>query len=279
MDEASSLDSVEPLADLVGREVDTPDEEAVGDLMFEPSDDIFLESAGGGEFQMPDASQELSGSSAHGQRSPFEEDAVVTPNAAWDAAPVEPAPPPPREDEEAPAPFLHEPLQAEFSSPRYGMEPPAPTPPAPTSSTPEPPSPAPPTAQAASTASAAPPKRAYGAEATGGRSVAQLFKGMLLARPPAQASAAPVRQTPAPGSPGAPTRPPTDARSHSSVFGEEGSETPPAVPAPGQGAGSVSFDDFFSSSSASPASRTPRAPDPKTDDLDQFHAWLQNLKR
>ena len=25
--------------------------------------------------------------------------------------------------------------------------------------------------------------------------------------------------------------------------------------------------------------RTPRAPDPKSDDLDQFHAWLQNLKR
>jgi hypothetical protein len=41
----------------------------------------------------------------------------------------------------------------------------------------------------------------------------------------------------------------------------------------------VSIDDFFSSSSTSPASRPPRAPDPKKDDLDQFHAWLQNLKR
>jgi hypothetical protein len=62
------------------------------------------------------------------------------------------------------------------------------------------------------------------------------------------------------------------------VFGEEAAETPPAVPASNQ-AGSVSFDDFFGAPSASPASRTPRAPDPKNDDLDQFHAWLQNLKR
>jgi hypothetical protein len=113
---------------------------------------------------------------------------------------------------------------------------------------------------------------------TGGRSVAHLFKGILSARPPSQAPAAPVRQAPAPGSAGAPTRPAADALSLSSVFGEEASETPPAVPASGQGPGSVSFDDFFTSPSASPA-RTPRAPDPKNDDLDQFHAWLQNLKR
>jgi hypothetical protein len=117
---------------------------------------------------------------------------------------------------------------------------------------------------------------------TGGRSVAHLFKGILSARPPSQASAAPVRQAPAAGSAGgagAPTRPAADALSLSSVFGEEASETPPAVPASNQGAGSVSFDDFFTSPSAAPAARTPRAPDPKNDDLDQFHAWLQNLKR
>jgi hypothetical protein len=63
------------------------------------------------------------------------------------------------------------------------------------------------------------------------------------------------------------------------VFGEETSETPPAVPAQNPGSGSVSFDDFFGSSSPSPSGRTPRSPDPKNDDLDQFHAWLQNLKR
>ena len=126
---------------------------------------------------------------------------------------------------------------------------------------------------------AAPPKRSYAVGETGGLSVAHLFKGILSARPPAQASAAPVRPAPASGNAGAPTRPAAEALSLSSVFGEEGSETPPAVPAANQGGGSVSFDDFFSSPSGSPASRTPRTPDPKTDDLDQFHAWLQNLKR
>jgi hypothetical protein len=115
--------------------------------------------------------------------------------------------------------------------------------------------------------------------ATGGRSVNQLFKGILAARPPIQASPAQVRQAPPAGTAGAPTRPAADALSLSSVFGEETSETPPAVPAPSSGAGSVTFDDFFGSPSATPAARTPRAPDPKNDDLDQFHAWLQNLKR
>ncbi len=204
---------------------------------------------------------------------------MVTPNAAWDAAPIEPAPPPPREEEAAPAPFLHEPLQAEFSSPRYGMEPPAPTPPAPTSSTPEPPSPAPPTAQAASAASAAPPKRAYGAEATGGRSVAQLFKGMLLARPPAQASAAPVRQTPAHGSPGAPTRPASRRALTQLGLRRGGIRNAARRSRPGPGAGSVSFDDFFELFERLTRLPDSASPDPKTDDLDQFHAWLQNLKR
>jgi hypothetical protein len=258
----SPVDPVEPLDGLVGREIDTPDEEAVGDLatgdlMFETSEDILLESAGGSEFQMPDASQELFGSDARGARGPFEEDALVQ----------EPA----RSQPDVPP-------QAESPSAWYGMEPSAAQQP-----TPEPTALEAPEAAAFEAAapepSAAPPKRAYGAGETGGRSVVQLFKGMLSARPPAQAFAAPVRQTPVPGSPGAPTRPASDALSLSSVFGEEGSETPPAVPASGQGAGSVSFDDFFSPSSASPASRTPRAPEPRNDDLDQFHAWLQNLKR
>jgi hypothetical protein len=51
------------------------------------------------------------------------------------------------------------------------------------------------------------------------------------------------------------------------------------VPAPNAGSGAVSFDDFFGSPSGSAASRTPRAADSKNDDLDQFHTWLQNLKR
>jgi hypothetical protein len=41
----------------------------------------------------------------------------------------------------------------------------------------------------------------------------------------------------------------------------------------------VSYDDFFGAPGASTAPRPPRGPDAKGDDLDQFHVWLQNLKR
>jgi hypothetical protein len=66
------------------------------------------------------------------------------------------------------------------------------------------------------------------------------------------------------------------------VFGEESTPSLPAVPA-GGGAGAapggVSYDEFFGAPGGSTAPRTSRGPDPKSDDLDQFHAWLQNLKR
>ncbi len=94
-----------------------------------------------------------------------------------------------------------------------------------------------------------------------------------------QAPAPAVRQAHPGSGAGAPTRPAADTLSLSSVFGDEGSDTPPAVPASGAVAGAVSFDDFFGSSPAAPSTRAPRASDPKSDDLDQFHAWLQNLKR
>jgi hypothetical protein len=123
------------------------------------------------------------------------------------------------------------------------------------------------------------PQRAYAADATGGRPVAQFLKDILSSRPPAQSAPPPVRQTPVSSSGGAPTRPAADALSLSSVFGEEEApSTPPAVPTPGSGSG-VSFDDFFGAPGAAPTQRGTRAPDPKNDDLDQFHAWLQNLKR
>ncbi len=54
----------------------------------------------------------------------------------------------------------------------------------------------------------------------------------------------------------------------------------PAVPAAGATEGSgVSFDEFFTPPGSNNSPRTSRAPDGKNDDLDQFHAWLQNLKR
>jgi hypothetical protein len=136
------------------------------------------------------------------------------------------------------------------------------------------------------TRTAVPPaaRRQYTASETGGQSVADFFRALLGARPPAMASAAPAARPSTPQAPaevaGAPTRPAADALSLSSVFGEEPAPLPPAVPAAGaaQSAG-VSFDEFYSSPGQSAAAHKSRSPDPKNDDLDQFHAWLQNLKR
>jgi tetratricopeptide (TPR) repeat protein len=283
-------DAVEPLEGLVGHEAEAP-RESLDDFRVETAEDIVLESAGGSEFQVPDASQELFAHGARAERAPFEEDAPAAPRAAWDAAPADETESAAAESKSEKRP--DEPPRAEaYSAPDSTAAEPAATEREPLVY--EPPAPEPITAPASAPVDyrslrrdegrqeaqppAASPKRSYSAGETGGRSVANLFKGILSARPPSQAPAAPVRQSPA-GSAGAPTRPAADALSLSSVFGEEASETPPAVPASSQGAGSVSFDDFFTSPSASPAARTPRAPDPKNDDLDQFHAWLQNLKR
>jgi hypothetical protein len=317
--------------------VDTPDEDGSeftiepgfrGDFSVETSEDIVLESAGGSEFQMPDASQELYGGGAKGERAPFEEDAPLPATEAEptrgesDArpaesepagfqarepegtvpelpepepyaqklhefetsppAPYEPLPPglePSKPDEPSVyQPMPHDSAPAEPVAESPALEPPAPEVLASEQVAPELPTAAPEVEAPAPPPVAPQPKRAYGVNDTGGRSVAQLFQGILAARPPVQAAAPPVRQTPQAGS-GAPTRPAADALSLSSVFGDETSETPPAVPAQNPGSGSVSFDDFFGSSSPSPSARTSRSPDPKNDDLDQFHAWLQNLKR
>src|SRR5439155_1995495 len=128
------------------------------------------------------------------------------------------------------------------------------------------------------------PRHTYLARETQGQSVAEFFRAMLAARPPAVASA-PAAATPAPAqstpeATGAPTRPATEALSLSSVFGEEGTPSPPAVPAPGAPAGSgVSYDEFFGGQTPTGSQRSGRSSDAKSDDLDQFHAWLQNLKR
>lgn len=135
-------------------------------------------------------------------------------------------------------------------------------------------------------ASETPRAPAYSVEVTRGESVQVFLRGVLASRPPAAAGAASVhaessRPRGSADPDGAPTRPAHDSLSLSSVFGEESTPTPPAVPA-GGGAGSqggVSYDEFFGASGASPTTRPARASDSKSDDLDQFHAWLQNLKR
>jgi tetratricopeptide (TPR) repeat protein len=109
------------------------------------------------------------------------------------------------------------------------------------------------------------PARVYSARETNGQSIATFFQALLIARPAADLGPAPSAQS-------GTTRPGEDTHGLSSK-----GET--AVPSgPGQGKdGLVSFDDFFGSAAAenSPAS----GGEPGKDDLDQFHSWLQNLKR
>ncbi len=77
----------------------------------------------------------------------------------------------------------------------------------------------------------------------------------------------------------APTRPASDHLSLSAVFGEEGSPVPPASPgATVPGDDGISFDAFFGGEQTGGAPRA-RTASREDDDLDQFHAWLQNLKR
>ena len=119
----------------------------------------------------------------------------------------------------------------------------------------------------------------YAAADTGGRSVGDTLRDMLAQRLPARPAAPPVRQAPSPDNEGAPTRPAAEALSLSSVFGDETTAAPPAVPAVPTERERVSYDDFYGSPSPTQAPRTPRAAEPKSDDLDEFHNWLQNLKR
>jgi hypothetical protein len=149
------------------------------------------------------------------------------------------------------------------------------------------PAPEPVVASAPEPPAAAMPTPSYSVQQTHGQSVQAFLRGVLGARPPAQ-QAAPAARAETPraaadaSASGAPTRPAHDSLSLSSVFGEESTPTPPAVPAAGPasapGQAGVSYDEFFGAAGGSPA-RPSRAPDSKSDDLDQFHAWLQNLKR
>lgn len=140
---------------------------------------------------------------------------------------------------------------------------------------------------------APPPRPAYAARDTGGQSVASFFQSLLQTRPddvaPRWPAQAPAGQPEAGPDDSSATRPAGEPLSLGSVFGEE---PPPVAPAVGRQSGETpapgtatpgSFDDFFGSP---PKSGGPPSP-PTTgrmharggDDLDQFHAWLQGLKR
>jgi hypothetical protein len=146
-----------------------------------------------------------------------------------------------------------------------------------------------------------PVRRAFAARETGGQSVAAFVQSVLAARP------APVAGTrwsqssggasdgglaegrgtqgaaDASSDSGAPTRPAGDPLSLGSVFGEEPPAASPAMPenAPKQAPG-VSFDEFFGgprSPDSVPTRQNPAPGGKRDDDLDQFHNWLQGLKR
>jgi hypothetical protein len=144
-----------------------------------------------------------------------------------------------------------------------------------------------------------PARRAHAASETGGQSVAAFLQTILAARPapvaaprwtppggtgaPASANAA-AAAAPSPRDvEGAPTRPAGDPLSLGSVFGEEPPAASPAMPAEGasKGAPGVSFDEFFGAPrpGTAPAQRAPAPKAKGDDDLDQFHTWLQSLKR
>jgi hypothetical protein len=117
---------------------------------------------------------------------------------------------------------------------------------------------------AVETRKATPKAAAYTARDTKGQSVAAFFRTMLAARPPESDS---------------PARPVQEGLSLNSVIGQE---RPAAPPAGGEGSqakseGVVSFDDFFGSKSEGAGGE--KGGEPGKDDLDQFHSWLQNLKR
>ena len=352
---------IEPMSDLVGRDVDFA-EPPSGDFRVETSEDIVLESSGGNEFQMPDASQELF--SRAPDSSPFG-DIVSPPAPVSGPQPVQEAEPepepaavggddssvldfapvlieaagmvPPREDDEAEPDTLDRPEPVAEAEPMAELEPVAELEPEPAIALePDPVErPAaiePLTASVTPTSAYAPPEPEpvvtetmaevllqqghaaealgvyrelahrsgdprlqqrvadlesaqpaslvvrYSAKDTGGRSVADSLRAMLGASLPSRPAAPPVRQAqPESSGDAAPTRPAAEALSLSSVFGEETPAAPPAVPsAPAE---RVSFDDFYGSSSPTQTPRGPRAAEPKSDDLDEFHTWLQNLKR
>jgi tetratricopeptide (TPR) repeat protein len=303
---ATRDEEIEPLPGLVGRDVDQVDE---GEWAVETSEDIVLRSEGGGEFQVPDASQELFSGKHMPEPSPFGESRPVEtpPEPVEEPAPqafesaAEPVPDlvvqaePHTVVTETMAEVLHQQGHAEDAlrvyreleergadervrrriaelegtgEPARREEPVQREEPAKREEPVEPPAPA---------------RQRFAASDTSGESVAAFFGKLLAARlpggqePPAPSPAAPPEAEADAG--GAPTRPAADALSLSSVFGEESATVPPAVPAQGSPAGGVSFDEFYSSSSSAGGARNPRSPEGKNDDLDQFHAWLQNLKR
>jgi tetratricopeptide (TPR) repeat protein len=109
------------------------------------------------------------------------------------------------------------------------------------------------------------PARPPSARDSKGQTIAAFFHALLLARPPADAGA---DQSPRSG---------TNRSDHAPQANSEPKVASPAASSASPGKDElVSFDDFFGS--AGDRSVTASG-EPGKDDLDQFHSWLQNLKR
>jgi tetratricopeptide repeat protein len=115
---------------------------------------------------------------------------------------------------------------------------------------PAPPAPVPPLAEPSA------PIRSYVAQDTNGQSIAAFFQKLLVARPPGPSA-----------STGSTT-------AHAGNSGRPHQDGPPEPTDP-----TVSFDDFFGSSAKGSNPLAAGGSEPGKDDLDQFHSWLQNLKR
>jgi hypothetical protein len=251
-------------------------------LEIETENDVVLRSSGAAEFSVPDASEDLAALAAKlnasrprgpgrratdrsaSERLAAQAEALAKAKAQAEALAQEKAQAEALAQEQAQAEAV---AQAEAEAKQSAAPPPQePAPTAePTASAPE---------------SVAPVEVGYSVIETRGQSIAAFFQALLVARPPADPGTATATATAsASGEGGAPTRPAEDPLSLSSVFGEDSASMAPpvATSGPAKEAG-VSFDDFFGAS-ADGSTRTPGSAEPGKDDLDQFHSWLQNLKR
>jgi hypothetical protein len=143
---------------------------------------------------------------------------------------------------------------------------------------------------AASEAAQAKPLPRYAASSSGGTSVRELMRTVLGSRPNGLEDKKPAPTEAAGGdTPGTPTRPAADHLTLSAIFGEDAAPLPPmsrkpraAGPPPAE-RGGVSFDEFYGGGGTQPGTTARPAGAPPgaggEDDLDQFHDWLQNLKR
>ena len=266
------------LPGLISSEFQPPREQAsepIG-LDIETENDVVLRSSGAAEFSVPDASEDLAALAAKlnasrprspgrratdrsaSERLAAQAEALAKAKAQAEALAQEKAQAEALAQEQAQAEAV---AQAEAEA-RRSAAPPRQEPTAePVASTPE---------------SVAPVEVGYSVIETRGQSIAAFFQALLVARPPADPGTPTASGS---GEGGAPTRPAEDPLSLSSVFAEDGAPLAPpvATSGPAKEAG-VSFDDFFGAS-ADGSTRTPGSAEPGKDDLDQFHSWLQNLKR